>query len=213
MSKKKKRRGAQQKKQPAPVQASAAEEPGDPAEDDDARSERRAQQIRDWEKRKKERQRGKRSLAPYAWTAGIAGFIGLVVFGGFLALSAGGSEIPDAPESTPDPRVAGLAIDTSLTVEADDDGQNVNPRFIPPTITAEAGQVIEIVMPNVGSVVHNLRIAGVDGEYITDDDWVTDPASVEAGDEGRVVVKIDEPGTYPFKCDFHPTQTGTLILR
>ena len=39
------------------------------------------------------------------------------------------------------------------------------------------------------------------------------PENVFPDEEGRVVVKIDEPGSYPFKCDFHPQQTGTLILR
>jgi plastocyanin len=114
--------------------------------------------------------------------------------------------------------VNGLPIEETFTVEADDDGQATNTRFVPNVITAEAGHVIEITVPNIGSVAHNLRVAGLDGEYEPDaprsDDWITDPATIEAGQEGKVVVKIDEPGSYPFRCDFHALQQiGTLILR
>jgi plastocyanin len=211
MSRKKKRRGAQQKKEETPPPSATAGDGGG-AEDDTDRTQRRAEQIRDWEARKRQRERGQRSLAPYFWTGGVAVVVALAALGGVLLLSGGDDSVPAAPSATQDARVAGLPIDVTLTVEADDDGQNVDPRYIPPQITAQAGQVVEIVMPNAGSVVHNLRVAGLDGEYTTDDDWITDPLSVQAGDEGRVVLKIDEAGTYPFKCDFHPTQVGALIL-
>jgi plastocyanin len=212
MSKKKKRRGAQPKQaeQPAP----SSEGAGDAPPDDGERSERRAQQIRKWEQRKKQRERGKRSLAPVYWGAGVVAVIALAVLGGVVLLGGGdGDKASSAPEATPDARVEGLPIDQTVTVNLNDDGQEVNPRFEPNRISGVAGEVIEIITPNIGSVAHNLRVAGLDGEYDTRDDWITDPDTVFPDEEGRVVVKIDEPGSYPFKCDFHPQQTGMLILR
>jgi hypothetical protein len=39
------------------------------------------------------------------------------------------------------------------------------------------------------------------------------PNVIKPGDSERLIVKIDEPGTYPFRCDFHPQyQKGTLVL-
>lgn len=213
MPKKNKRRGGQPARTKQPDQpAASSEAAGDPAA-----AERRAQQIREWEKRKREKERPRRSLAPFLWGGSMLGLVAAT--GLAVVLLAGGDDdsSPVGPSATPDRRVAGLPIDETFTVEADDDGQAINPIFVPNTITAEAGQVIEIVVPNIGSVAHNLRLAGLDGEYEPDapgsDDWITDPATIEAGEEGRVVVKIDQPGSYPFRCDFHALQQiGTLIL-
>ena len=37
--------------------------------------------------------------------------------------------------------------------------------------------------------------------------------AIKPGETGRVVLKIDEPGTYRFRCAFHPTfEIGTLTL-
>ncbi|HUF53108.1 MAG TPA: cupredoxin domain-containing protein [Dehalococcoidia bacterium] len=188
------------------------------ADDEATRAARRAEQKREWAQRKRKKEGAARSTAPYIWGGGLAAVIALAVVGGVLLFSGGGDNRESDPSPTvrEDPRVAGLPIDVTLTVNMDDSGQNVNPRFEPSTITAEAGQVVEIIAPNIGSVAHNLRLAGLNGEYEAgaprSDDWVTTPESVDPGDEGRVVVKIDEPGNYPFKCDFHPTQVGTLIL-
>jgi len=55
--------------------------------------------------------------------------------------------------------------------------------------------VVEIRMINVGSVAHNLRVSGVDKEYATRDDFLTDPGTIKEGEEGSVLVKIDDPGT------------------
>ena len=68
-------------------------------------------------------------------------------------------------------------------------------------------------------MTHNLRITGVDEEYGTADDFVTTPpdqasALIKPGESGFVVVRIDKPGQYAFRCDIHPNiQLGTLIVR
>ena len=187
-----------------------------PPENDADAIRRRAEQKRDYERNKRNKASGGQSRAPYYWGGGIAAGIAVAVIGGFFLFGGGGSnDGPDAtPIVTPDARISGLPIDVTIAMDTDDDGQNVNPRFIPDTISAEAGQVVEIVLTNIGSVAHNLRLAGIDDEYNTRDDWLTNPATLLEGDVGTVVVKLDDPGTYAFRCDFHPTlQVGTFTVR
>jgi len=136
----------------------------------------------------------------------------------FLAVSIAseGSSSTGGPavSRTPDPRVAGQTPAATFAIEAGDAGQATGTYFRPDTITGNAGEVIEIVVTNAGSVAHNLRVSGPDREYDTADDFWTDVFSIKAGEESRVLLKIDQPGSFPFRCDFHPTtQTGVLVLR
>jgi len=59
-------------------------------------------------------------------------------------------------------------------------------------------------------VAHNLHVTGVDKQYDTPDDFTS--ATAQPGKEVELLVRIAPPGPYPFKCDFHPEQTGTLAL-
>jgi uncharacterized cupredoxin-like copper-binding protein len=39
------------------------------------------------------------------------------------------------------------------------------------------------------------------------------PNVIQPGETERLLVKIDQAGTYSFRCDFHPQyQTGNLVL-
>jgi hypothetical protein len=167
-------------------------------------------------KRKKKQsggwQRGLRSNAGWV-IAGVVGIIALIGVGA-LVLS-GGSSSEDASGSaatpTPGPRVAGATPSSSVTVEADDDGQNVNTRFNPNVVEGDPSEVLEILVKNVGSVAHNLRVSGEDKEYDTPDDF---PSRVLQPDkETSLLVRIDTQGSYPFRCDLHPElQVGTLVI-
>jgi plastocyanin len=158
------------------------------------------------------RQRKKRSarrLRVPGWAYALP-LLGVAAVLGVIAFTGGPSESPVAgPAATPDPRVAGQAPVASFRVEAG--GAEGGSYFAPDTIEAPAGEVFEIVMPNTGPVSHNLRIAGVDGEYFTGDDFVI--PLIKAGEEGRLLVKLDEPGRYEFQCDFHAqVQKGVLVV-
>ena len=153
-------------------------------------------------------------VALVAWLAA-----GAVVLGGiaFLIVSVATEDSSSgsggAITSTPDPRVAGRTPAATFEIEAGDAGQATGTYFRPDTITGNAGEVIEILVRNVGSVHHNLRVSGTDKAYETRDDFALLP-TIGAGEEGRLLIKIDEPGAYPFRCDLHPTtQTGILQLR
>lgn len=172
---------------------------------------RREQQRREWAEQKRVRDRAAQGGPPYFWIGGgVAALVGVVAVA-FLLIGGSGGDDGDAGTPTPDPRVGNAAPVETLEIAADDGGQAVNPRFQPNTLNARAGEVFEVVLTNNGSVHHNFNIAGNDREYGTPDDWVMD--SVAAGDVGRIKVKLNDPGTYPFRCDLHPqVQLGTLVL-
>ncbi|MDO8612295.1 MAG: cupredoxin domain-containing protein [Dehalococcoidia bacterium] len=155
------------------------------------------------------------------WMIGVP----VVVIGGVvlavLILTSGssGGGVPKV-ERTPDPRVAGQTPTASFNIEASDRGQGSSDSFFNPTeIRGKAGDVIELVVKNTGTVSHNLRVSGPNKTYDVDtsgekgDDFEMPPNTILPGKTERLVVKINEPGTYPFRCDFHPQyQKGTLIL-
>ena len=169
---------------------------------------------------KKKQKKGRRGGLPrgvrrnLGWI--ITGAIALVIAVGvvFAVLSGGSSDGTDSVAATPrpDPRVAGATPAATVNVETDDEGQNVNSRFVPSVLEGPAGEVFAIKIKNAGTVAHNLNIAGVDKEYDTDDDFTS--AVPSSGQEVQLLVRLDAPGSYPFRCDFHPEQqVGTLVVR
>ncbi len=86
--------------------------------------------------------------------------------------------------------------------------------YEPAQLNVFAATKFKIRLTNTGTFVHNLRIAGNDKTFDTDDDLVTTPDIIKAGEAGELVGQIDKTGTYQFKCDFHPTQmTGTITVK
>ena len=81
-------------------------------------------------------------------------------------------------------------------------------------LTVKAGQKFRINLKNDGNFVHDMTLAGPDKQYDTSDDVTSTPRSIKAGQTGQLVAKIDQPGTYLFRCDFHPQEmTGTLVVQ
>lgn len=100
----------------------------------------------------------------------------------------------------------------TYTIEAG--GGAGNAFFAPNSVTVKAGEVFRIEVTNTGDVTHNLTISGLDKEYDTKDDWESVPYDIKPRQTGVVVAKFDSPGTYPFRCAFHPTvQFGNLIVQ
>lgn len=77
---------------------------------------------------------------------------------------------------------------------------------INPTLEIAAGDAVNFTVPNNGISIHNLRIAGPDGEYNTDDDFVSDPGLIVGGAQGTLEFTLGEAATFPYRCDFHPTE-------
>ncbi len=107
---------------------------------------------------------------------------------------------------TPAPSGSAEAVDVEFDLTATD---NV---FSQTEFTLTAGQKFRFKIKNDGpTFVHNMRISGPDGQFDTEDDIVSDPQSIKAGENGTLVGKIDTPGTYDFRDDFHPTEMkGTI---
>jgi plastocyanin len=88
-------------------------------------------------------------------------------------------------------------------------------------ITVAAGDTMTFNLTNEGAAVHNMHIAQADGSYSDDicdvdgADPCSDPDVVASGQTAVLVWEVDdEPGTFSFRCDFHPTDmTGTLTIQ
>lgn len=110
------------------------------------------------------------------------------------------------------------------------------------TLAGAAGKNFAITLTNIGKFVHNLQIAGPDGEFNSDDDITsadvpvlgstpapspapTDtsfgstttsstPAPTPSGVNIVVMTgKIDTAGTYQYRDQFHPEITGEIIIK
>lgn len=131
-----------------------------------------------------------------------------------------GTPVAEQP-LTPTPELSPTAASTSEPVAQTVDvvmGEVMGNSFFQPNqIEVSAGQRFRINLTNNGTFVHNLRISGPNGEYDDGPRAVDDLVSstdIEGGETGELVGQIDVPGTYPFRCDFHPTvQTGTITVR
>jgi plastocyanin len=82
--------------------------------------------------------------------------------------------------------------------------------FEPAEITLKAATEFRINLDNQGQFVHNLRIAGPDGQFETDDDIVS--PDVPPGETDELTATIEAAGAYSFRDDFHPEMTGTLTI-
>ena len=82
-------------------------------------------------------------------------------------------------------------------------------------ITVAVGASVTFQLTNDGIATHNMRVAGDDDEYNTNDDTVSDPEIFSGGDTGTLVwTAPDAAGEVLFRCDFHPTEmTGTITVQ
>lgn len=181
----------------------------------ESRAARREEQKREWAQQKRAEERAaSRSFAPLLAAGGVIVTLAIVIPVVLLITSGGGSDSSSpTPTARPDPRLGGQAPVATFAMSANDDGQNINPRFEPNNFVAKAGQVFEIDVTNDGSVFHNVTMDGGDGEYGTADDWSSVPLSFEAGETAKVLAKLDQPGTYKFECNLHAGfQVGTITV-
>jgi plastocyanin len=124
--------------------------------------------------------------------------LGLASLLGLLAPACGGG----SESSLPTPGPAGEAV---IRVEMRDNS------FSPNALTVRAGRDYILELRNRDEEPHNLRIAGIDNEYETDDDLVYDDVAV--GETDSLAFRIDEPGVYDFRSDSQlATMVGTLTV-
>jgi plastocyanin len=143
---------------------------------------------------------------------GLIGFFMVVLIVTFVgAFAATRSDDEDGGEPTASEPPAGSPAPDGSTL-AVSLGDNF---FEPGEYVVAAGASVTFDITNDGSAIHNMRIAGADNEYDSDDDAVSDPEIVPGGQDAVVTWQSsDAPGEIDFRCDFHPDQmTGTITVQ
>lgn len=89
-----------------------------------------------------------------------------------------------------------------------------------PAIPIAAGEEVTFTLVNQGLAAHNMHVNGQDETYDTDFCEVggeapcSDPEQMAAGETGTITVQFDQPGTYHFRCDYHPADMkGTFVVQ
>jgi uncharacterized cupredoxin-like copper-binding protein len=169
----------------------------------------------------RERRRKQTAFPELPVAAAAVVVVVLIAIGAGALLLLGGDSSSGAGGSAEKDPFAGKTADITFTIDAT--GEVEDSRFKPDTVTAKAGQAVELVVKNVAETAsHNIHVVGADKEYDTLDDCLTCgrnrlvsfPQAVAPGKTGHVIVKLDQPGKYAFRCDFHPQyQFGTLVLQ
>ena len=83
--------------------------------------------------------------------------------------------------------------------------------FFPNAITIRANQKYILALHNKGKEAHNLRIAGPDGQFDTEDDIVLD--DIKGGKRDTLALDLNVPGTFEFRSDSQAVEmTGALTV-
>jgi plastocyanin len=83
--------------------------------------------------------------------------------------------------------------------------------YAPNHWTMTLGETVTIKVTNADTQEHNLRLAGLDGQYDTDDDAITSPSPIAPGESGELTFVPQVAGSYAFRCDFHPDSMGGQV--
>lgn len=137
--------------------------------------------------------------------------MGATFTGAFLATADDEDETAQVENGEPAPPADGDGTPPAADVFVVSMGDNF---FDPNDFAVAAGATVTFDITNDGAAIHNMRIAGPDGEYNTDDDAVSDPELFTGGDVGTLVWAVPESsGEIIFRCDFHPVEmVGTITV-
>ena len=142
----------------------------------------------------------------------------LLSLSALLALSYACGDDDDGVDGAPTPTTpagsgdggdaAGEGADQEFEISTGDNS------FEPTEFAVSGGQTITFHIRNVGTAVHNIRLAGADNEYITDDDALSLPTLVYGGETATLDWTAPGPGgAFDFRCDFHPAaMVGKIIV-
>lgn len=84
-------------------------------------------------------------------------------------------------------------------------------KFVGNYLATPVGEAVIIRVTNDDTAKHNLRIAGLDGQFETEDDAIIEPPAIEPGGVGELTFAPPVGGSYTFRCDFHPKSMGGQI--
>lgn len=89
-------------------------------------------------------------------------------------------------------------------------------------LTLAAGTEVTIPLTNNGVAIHNMHVAGEDGNFAgafctsAGPDPCSDPVRIPGGSAGTLIFSVPAtPGAeIPYRCDFHSTEmTGTITVQ
>ena len=92
-------------------------------------------------------------------------------------------QLAAAPGEAPGTPAPPIEITGNITIEMGDNFFELT-GIQNPGLGVKAGTPVTLDLSNVGSQIHNMRTAGADGEYGTDDDAVSDPDTISGGGAG-----------------------------
>jgi plastocyanin len=147
-----------------------------------------------------------------------------VLLGAFIAAcgdddeESSGTPVPASPSAATPSTVlvqpeSVQALDAAFT-EASDGVVDVTIEgalFRGNNIKVAFGESVKIDVTNRDAEAHNLRLAGFDGEFQTEDDAITAPNPIEPNGAGSLDFSPVVPGAYTFRCDYHPASMGGRV--
>jgi plastocyanin len=141
--------------------------------------------------------------------------LALLALAAIAAACTGDDEEEGAPAASPSATATPAAFPSDGVEAITVDVVQRDSFFEPDTLTVRAGQTVTIRVENRGNLTHNLHVAGADNVFDAGgDDVVSDPSAMTGGETGELTVTFDEPGTFQFRCDFHPTiMTGEIVVQ
>ena len=102
--------------------------------------------------------------------------------------------------------------EAARTVEFEVTGAEGDAAFAPDSIELAPGETVKLLVSNTGSISHSVRVAGADGEYGNEDDFVSQPETILPGEEGFLIVRFDEEGEIQFQDPSSPRASGTIVV-
>lgn len=102
--------------------------------------------------------------------------------------------------------------EAARTVEIEVTGAEGDAAFVPDSIELGPGETVKLLVRNTGSISHSVRVEGADGVYETSDDFVSEPEIIQPGEEGFLIVRLDEEGEFEFKDPTAPRAIGTIVV-
>lgn len=117
------------------------------------------------------------------------------------------SPVSGQPSSVQPPEGGAVTPENSV-IEVEISGA----RFLENNLQMPLGEPVTIRVTNSDGQDHNMRFAGLDATYDTEDDALVAPDPVAPnGGTSELTYAPALPGEYTFRCDFHPGSMGGTV--